>query len=98
SHTEAQTSNPPATSRPSPPAVGAPASRSADRPEEVVPMSKLRRTVAERLVEAQRNAALLTTFNEIDMSSVMALRKEHGEAFQQQYKVKLGFMSRSEER
>jgi 2-oxoglutarate dehydrogenase E2 component (dihydrolipoamide succinyltransferase) len=66
---------------------------SADRPEEVVPMSKLRRTVAERLVEAQHNAALLTTFNEIDMSSVMALRKEHGEAFQKKYNVKLGFMS-----
>jgi 2-oxoglutarate dehydrogenase E2 component (dihydrolipoamide succinyltransferase) len=64
-----------------------------DRPEEIVPMSKLRRTVAERLVEAQRNAALLTTFNEIDMSSVMSLRKEHGEAFQKKYNVKLGFMS-----
>jgi len=64
-----------------------------ERHEEVVPMSKLRRTVAERLVEAQRNAALLTTFNEIDMSSVMALRKEHGEAFQKKYNVKLGFMS-----
>jgi 2-oxoglutarate dehydrogenase E2 component (dihydrolipoamide succinyltransferase) len=63
------------------------------REEEVVPMSKLRRTVAERLVEAQRNAALLTTFNEIDMSSVMALRKEHGEAFVKKYNVKLGFMS-----
>lgn len=63
------------------------------RQEEVVPMSKLRRTVAERLVEAQHNAALLTTFNEIDMSSVMALRKEHGEAFLKRYNVKLGFMS-----
>jgi 2-oxoglutarate dehydrogenase E2 component (dihydrolipoamide succinyltransferase) len=66
---------------------------SPDRSEEVVPMSKLRRTVAERLVEAQHNAALLTTFNEIDMSSVMSLRKEHGEAFQKKYNVKLGFMS-----
>lgn len=63
------------------------------RHEEVVPMSKLRRTVAERLVEAQRNAALLTTFNEIDMSGVMALRKEYGEVFQKKYNVKLGFMS-----
>ncbi|HWD91889.1 MAG TPA: 2-oxoglutarate dehydrogenase complex dihydrolipoyllysine-residue succinyltransferase [Verrucomicrobiae bacterium] len=70
------------------PEAGAPG-----RQEEVVPMSKLRRTVAERLVEAQHNAALLTTFNEIDMSSVMALRKEHGEAFQKKYNVKLGFMS-----
>ena len=78
----------PAPQRPEP-VSGAPA----DRQEEVVPMSKLRRTVAERLVEAQRNAALLTTFNEIDMSHVMALRKEHGEAFQKKYNVKLGFMS-----
>ncbi len=56
-------------------------------------MSRLRRTVAERLVEAQRSSALLTTFNEIDMAGVIALRKDHGEAFQQKYKVKLGFMS-----
>jgi 2-oxoglutarate dehydrogenase E2 component (dihydrolipoamide succinyltransferase) len=65
----------------------------AGREQEVVPMSRLRRTVAERLVAAQHNAALLTTFNEIDMGQVMALRKEHGEAFQQRYQVKLGFMS-----
>lgn len=63
------------------------------REQEVVPMSRLRRTVAERLVAAQHNAALLTTFNEIDMSQVMALRKEHGESFHQRYQVKLGFMS-----
>jgi len=65
----------------------------AGRQDEVVPMSRLRRTVAQRLVEAQNTAALLTTFNEIDMSSAIALRKEHGEAFQQRYQVKLGFMS-----
>ncbi len=64
-----------------------------DRQEEVVPMSRLRRTVAERLVAAQHTAALLTTFNEIDMGQVMSLRKEYGEAFQQKYQVKLGFMS-----
>jgi 2-oxoglutarate dehydrogenase E2 component (dihydrolipoamide succinyltransferase) len=69
------------------------ASGTSDRQEEVVPMSKLRRTVAERLVEAQHNAALLTTFNEIDMSSIMAMRKEYGEAFLKRYNVKLGFMS-----
>ncbi len=63
------------------------------RQEEVVPMSRLRRTVAERLVEAQHTAALLTTFNEIDMSAVVALRKEYGEVFQQKHNVKLGFMS-----
>lgn len=56
-------------------------------------MSRLRRTVAERLVQAQHNAALLTTFNELDMSSVIALRKQYGESFQQKYQVKLGFMS-----
>jgi 2-oxoglutarate dehydrogenase E2 component (dihydrolipoamide succinyltransferase) len=56
-------------------------------------MTRLRRTISERLVQAQQNAALLTTFNEIDMSAVSALRKEHGEAFQSKYGTKLGFMS-----
>lgn len=56
-------------------------------------MTRLRRTVAQRLVDAQNSAALLTTFNEIDMTSVMAMRKEFGEAFQGKYGVKLGFMS-----
>ncbi len=65
----------------------------AGREEEVVPMSRLRRTVAQRLVEAQHKAALLTTFNEIDMGEVMNLRREQGEAFQKKYEVKLGFMS-----
>jgi 2-oxoglutarate dehydrogenase E2 component (dihydrolipoamide succinyltransferase) len=63
------------------------------RVEEVVPMTLLRRTVARRLVEAQHNAALLTTINEIDMATVTALRKEFQEAFQQKYGIKLGFMS-----
>jgi len=74
------------------PEAGAPTARS-DREEEIIPMSRLRRTVAERLVEAQRSAALLTTFNEIDLSNVKSLREDHGEAFQQKYRVKLGFMS-----
>jgi 2-oxoglutarate dehydrogenase E2 component (dihydrolipoamide succinyltransferase) len=64
-----------------------------DRSDEVVPMTRLRRTVAERLVQAQQNAALLTTFNEIDLSAVIELRKEFGEAFQAKYGAKLGFMS-----
>ncbi len=68
-------------------------SGAAGREEEVVPMTRLRRTVAERLVAAQNNAALLTTFNEIDLSAVMALRKEYSEAFLQKYNTKLGFMS-----
>jgi 2-oxoglutarate dehydrogenase E2 component (dihydrolipoamide succinyltransferase) len=76
--------------------IAAPADKtipSAAREEEVVPMSRLRRTVAERLVQAQHNAALLTTFNELDMAAVIALRKDYGERFQQQYQIKLGFMS-----
>ncbi|HWN94250.1 MAG TPA: 2-oxoglutarate dehydrogenase complex dihydrolipoyllysine-residue succinyltransferase [Methylomirabilota bacterium] len=68
-------------------------SADAGQDEEIVPMTRLRRTLARRLVEVQQTAAMLTTFNEIDMSAVMALRKEHVEAFQQKYNVKLGFMS-----
>jgi 2-oxoglutarate dehydrogenase E2 component (dihydrolipoamide succinyltransferase) len=56
-------------------------------------MSPLRRTVARRLVEAQATAALLTTFNEIDMGAVMELRRQHGDAFKEKHGVKLGFTS-----
>jgi 2-oxoglutarate dehydrogenase E2 component (dihydrolipoamide succinyltransferase) len=56
-------------------------------------MSRLRATVAQRMVEAKQNAALLTTFNEIDMSAVMEQRHRYGEAFLKKYEVKLGFMS-----
>jgi 2-oxoglutarate dehydrogenase E2 component (dihydrolipoamide succinyltransferase) len=61
--------------------------------ERVVAMTPLRRTVARRLVEAQHAAAILTTFNEVDMSQVLALRERHGEAFLARHGVKLGFMS-----
>lgn len=61
--------------------------------EEVIPMSLIRRRIAQRLVQAQQQAALLTTFNQVDMSYVMDLRKRHGESFQKRYGVKLGFMS-----
>jgi 2-oxoglutarate dehydrogenase E2 component (dihydrolipoamide succinyltransferase) len=64
-----------------------------DRQEEVVPMTMLRRTVAERLVHGQHSAALLTTFNEVDMSAVIELRKQYADDFQKKYNVKLGFMS-----
>jgi 2-oxoglutarate dehydrogenase E2 component (dihydrolipoamide succinyltransferase) len=64
-----------------------------DRTEEMVPMSRLRRTVAERLVSAQKNAALLTTFNEMDLTEVMALRRQHGALFEEKHKVRLGLMS-----
>ena len=70
-----------------------PAPELGTRAEEVVPMSRLRRTVAQRLVEAQNNAALLTTFNEVDMSAIAQLRKDYQEAFVAKYGVKLGFMS-----
>lgn len=63
------------------------------RQEQVVPMSRLRKTIAERLVQAQQNAALLTTFNEVDMSAIMALRKQYQEHFLERYKIKVGFMS-----
>jgi len=66
---------------------------SADREEEHVPLSPIRRRIASRLVEAQQNAALLTTFNEIDMSAVKQLRAEYRDAFREEYGVKLGFMS-----
>ena len=61
--------------------------------EERIKMSRLRLTIAKRLKQAQDNAALLTTFNEVDMSSVMEMRKENQEDFQSRYGVKLGFMS-----
>jgi 2-oxoglutarate dehydrogenase E2 component (dihydrolipoamide succinyltransferase) len=65
----------------------------AGRRDEIVPMTALRRLIAERLVQAQQNSALLTTFNEIDMSAVVALRQSQGDAFQERHHIKLGFMS-----
>jgi 2-oxoglutarate dehydrogenase E2 component (dihydrolipoamide succinyltransferase) len=61
--------------------------------EEVVPMTPLRKKIAERLVQAQHTSASLTTFNEIDLSHVMALRARHQDAFVAKHKLKLGFMS-----
>jgi 2-oxoglutarate dehydrogenase E2 component (dihydrolipoamide succinyltransferase) len=62
-------------------------------PEERVKMTRLRLTIAKRLKEAQENAAMLTTFNEVDMSEVMKMRSQYKEEFQTKYGVKLGFMS-----
>ncbi|MEE4185562.1 MAG: 2-oxoglutarate dehydrogenase complex dihydrolipoyllysine-residue succinyltransferase [Gammaproteobacteria bacterium] len=64
-----------------------------ERTEKRVPMSRLRARIAERLVEAQQTAAMLTTFNEVDLSAVMALRSQYKDAFEKQHGVKLGFMS-----
>ena len=62
-------------------------------PEEVIKMTRLRQTIAKRLKQAQENAALLTTFNEVDMSRIMEMRKENQDDFQGKYGIKLGFMS-----
>lgn len=63
------------------------------RSEKRVPMSRLRKRIAERLLEAKNNTAMLTTFNEINMKPIMDLRKQYGEAFEKRHGVRLGFMS-----
>src|SRR6185436_7375797 len=89
---------------PASPAPQAPVARPAPQPEvphvpraltaneERVPMTRLRRRIAERLKQAQNTAAMLTTFNEVDMGAVMALRDQYKESFEKRHKVKLGFM------
>jgi 2-oxoglutarate dehydrogenase E2 component (dihydrolipoamide succinyltransferase) len=78
--------------KPAPPALQ-PIAAPGSRQERQVLISPIRRRIAERLVEAQHQAALLTTFNEVDMSAVMALRAKFKDVFQERYGVKLGFMS-----
>jgi 2-oxoglutarate dehydrogenase E2 component (dihydrolipoamide succinyltransferase) len=80
----------PAEEAPAPPAKAAPAPEGRTSRRKMTP---LRRTIANRLVEAQQSTAMLTTFNEVDMSAVMAYRKAHQEAFVKRHGVKLGFMS-----
>ncbi len=75
------------------PAAAAPAAAHEAGGERVVPMSRIRLRIAERLVQAQQTAAILTTFNEIDMSRVMDARARYKDAFEQKHGVKLGFMS-----
>jgi 2-oxoglutarate dehydrogenase E2 component (dihydrolipoamide succinyltransferase) len=70
-----------------------PHSKVGEKPVERVRMSKLRQKVAERLKESQNTAAILTTFNEVDMTAVMALRSEYKDAFEKKHGIKLGFMS-----
>ena len=69
------------------------AKSSSERSEKRQAMSPIRKRIAQRLVEAQHTGALLTTFNEVDMSAVMSLRKQHQDAFTERYGIKLGFMS-----
>ena len=87
----------PAAAAPAAKPAAAPAAPRPPRPpgarEERVRMTRLRRRIAERLKEAQNNAAMLTTFNEVDMGEVMALRERYRDTFEKKYGVKLGFMS-----
>ena len=62
------------------------------RPEKRVPMTRLRASIAKRLVEAQQTAAMLTTFNEVNMKPIMELRKQYKDGFEKRHGVKLGFM------
>jgi 2-oxoglutarate dehydrogenase E2 component (dihydrolipoamide succinyltransferase) len=75
------------------PAVAAPAVDLGDRPEQRVPMSRLRARVAERLLQSQATNAILTTFNEVNMAPVMEMRKRFQEKFEKEHGVKIGFMS-----
>jgi len=96
-----QTPVPQPTAAPAPPAPPAPSARApatsapdalAQRPEQRVPMSRLRQRVAERLVQSQSTAAILTTFNEVNMQPVIELRNRYKDKFEKEYGVKLGFM------
>jgi 2-oxoglutarate dehydrogenase E2 component (dihydrolipoamide succinyltransferase) len=80
-------------SLPQPPAPVSVEQILADRPEQRVPMSRLRARIAERLVQSQSTAAILTTFNEVNMQPVMDLRKKYQERFEKEHGVRLGFMS-----
>ncbi|QKF52520.1 2-oxoglutarate dehydrogenase complex dihydrolipoyllysine-residue succinyltransferase [Pseudomonas graminis] len=91
---EAKKSAPAAAPAAKPAAAAAPVAAVGDRTEKRVPMTRLRAKVAERLVEAQSNMAMLTTFNEVDMTEVMALRSKYKDLFEKSHNgVRLGFMS-----
>jgi len=80
-----------AETKPAPAATAAPSL--GNRSEKRVPMTRLRKRVAERLLEAKNSTAMLTTFNEVNMQPIMALRKQYGDAFEKRHGVRLGFMS-----
>ena len=80
----------PAAAKPAPPAVQLPAG---DRTEQRVPMSRLRARIAERLLQSQSTAAILTTFNEVNMAPIIDMRNKYKEKFEKEHGVKLGFMS-----
>lgn len=89
----AHLSGAPAPAAASPSASAPVAPVQAQQLEEVVPMTRLRRTIAKRLKDAQNTAAMLTTYNEVDMSAVMALRAQYKETFEKKHGARLGFMS-----
>jgi len=78
---------------PAPAIMGGDQSVALERSEQRVPMTRLRARIAERLLDAQRSAAMLTTFNEVDLTEVMALRNRYKEQFEKEHGVRLGFMS-----
>jgi len=85
---------PAAAAKPAPvSAPAAPTAATAVNREEVVPMTRLRRTIAKRLKDAQNTAAMLTTYNEVDMSQVIALRNQYKDVFEKKHNSRLGFMS-----
>ena len=96
-HTEQRAAPPPPDPEPapapSPPSPAAAPAAGAEREERIAPMTPLRKAVARNLVQAQHSAALLTTFNEADMSAVIALRNRHKQRFLETHGVRLGFMS-----
>ena len=83
----------PAASKPALQQIAAPSVNLGDRPEERVPMSRLRARIAERLVQSQSTNAILTTFNEVNMQPVIDLRNKYKDKFEKEHGVKLGFMS-----
>jgi len=83
----------PAVARPLPAVAAPPSANLGDRPEQRVPMSRLRARVAERLLQSQATNAILTTFNEVNMAPVMEMRKRFQEKFEKEHGVKIGFMS-----
>ena len=84
---------PPAAARATLPSVAVPAIDLGDRPEQRVPMSRLRARIAERLLESQATNAILTTFNEVNMQPIMDLRNKYKDKFEKEHGVKMGFMS-----
>jgi 2-oxoglutarate dehydrogenase E2 component (dihydrolipoamide succinyltransferase) len=92
-HVKSKPSPSPTAPSPSPPSVTSMPAPTGNRPEQRVPMSRLRARIAERLVQSQSTAAILTTFNEVDMHAIMDLRTRYKDKFEKDHGVKLGLMS-----